>query len=327
MLLNNHSSIKFSIIVPVYNAEKYLERCLSSLLSQDLGSDEYEVIAINDGSIDSSEEILKKQSRVHSNLIWKTTANRGVSEARNYGCQLARGAYLLFVDSDDYVQPAMLQSIWQIVEKEKLDILVMDYTYWDEKGTKHRYSEGYQHNSLPAETMEGKKFMIHCLPQVVWCSAYSSDFWRKNKLTFLPIRHEDEEILPRIFYFADKVLFKPINFYTYVRNPDSFMMNYDEKACNYLVQAMKSVDLFRKQNVKEEAMDMYFRDFIASRLLSAIVLGVKGGVSQASLMNIISEMKKSHLSPLPKGKKGFHKFLFRFLPSWYVAYYRFKKGR
>lgn len=326
MSLNSSQDIiKFSIIIPVYNAEKYLERCLTSVLTQNIDDKEYEVIAINDGSQDHSEAILRSIGEKHRNLKWVSTLNRGVSLARNYGCEQARGKYLLFVDSDDCIQPNTLHQIYDILEKKSLDVLVMDYTYWDENNQIHLFSDAFRKTPLPRQVLPGKVFMTHCLPQVVWNSAYRTEFWRMHHLQFLPIRHEDEEILPKIFYFAERVLFKNINFYSYFRNPDSFMMNYDVKACINLVCAMNSVECFRKQFVKEIEINMFFKNLIASRLLSAVVLGVKGNLSHKDLMKVIYEMKESKLSPLPKGKQGIHKLLYEYLPSWFVTYYRLKK--
>lgn len=321
------NQLKFSVIVPVYNAEKYLERCLSSLLQQDLTSDEYEVIAVNDGSCDSSEEILRSFAGKYPNLRWITTKNRGVSEARNQGCRMAEGKYLLFVDADDSVASDSLSPIYELLERERLDVLVMDYTYWNDKNEQLRFSTSDKKRSFPTQVLEGREFMKICLPQVVWCSAYRTLFWREHHLSYLPIRHEDEEILPRIFYYAKRVLFHPIMFYYYSRNSDSFMMNYDVKACTNMVQAMKSVDKFRQECVKEVDVDLFFKNLIASRVLSAVINGIRSGFSTKELLYVVNEMKKSKLTPLPKGKGGLHKFLYNYFPSGFIAYYKLKKRR
>lgn len=326
-LMVNQEKKKFSIIVPVYNAEKYLERCLHSLLKQDLFEDEYEIIAVNDGSTDASENILMRIGAEHSNLRWITTPNQGVSEARNQGCRMAEGEYLLFVDSDDYVASNRLKQIYNLVNKEQLDVLVMDYTYWDEQNRSHLFSGNRKKKIVTGQVQQGKDFMQHCLPQVVWCSVYRAGFWREHKLSFLPIRHEDEEILPRIFYYAKRVSFHPVMFYYYFRNPDSFMMNYDAKACINMLHAMKSLDEFRRKKVDEPSMDAFFQNLIASRLLSSFISGIRSGLSHTTLLGLLHEFKKSKLAPLPKGKKGMHKVLYNYLPSLYVSYYRLKKKK
>lgn len=328
MSLNGNQNImKFSIVVPVYNAENYLKSCLESLFSQNLLSEEYEIIAVNDGSQDGSVSILEELAVGHPNLKVVTTENRGVSKARNLGCSLACGKYLLFVDADDYLQKNSLQQLYTILEEHRLDILVTDYEYWNGKGELHHFSYMSKQKENSEQVMAGKDFMLNCLPQVVWCNVYRMDFWKQHSLQFLPIRHEDEEILPRIFYWADRVLFKPLSFYYYNSNPNSFMMTYDVRACHYLVQAMKSVDVFRKQYVKEEYVNDFFKNLISSRLLAAIVNGARSGLPQSELMAVIREMKEIGFSPLPKGKKGIHAFLYKYIPSCFVAYYRMKKKR
>ncbi len=90
-----------SIIVPVYNTEAFLERCLQSLLRQGLAEDEFEIILVNDGSTDGSLQICEKYSKIHDNIRIISQANGGIGAARNTGMSLARGEYVCFVDSDD----------------------------------------------------------------------------------------------------------------------------------------------------------------------------------------------------------------------------------
>ena len=197
---------KISIIVPAYNAERYLERCLVSLLQQDIPSDEYEVLVINDGSTDKTEDILYAYSTRYSNLTYVTVVNKGVSEARNYGCQKAVGKYFLFVDADDWIQANVLYAIYEALEKDKLDILVMDYHHWGESGELSK-----EFGCIPdciksgSDISSGIKFMQKYLPRAVWGSAYRMAFWKEQAFSFLPIRHEDEELIPKMFYYAARV--------------------------------------------------------------------------------------------------------------------------
>jgi glycosyltransferase involved in cell wall biosynthesis len=95
--------IKLSFILPVYNVEKYLKNCLDSLYRQELSMDEFEVICVNDGSTDKSLDILEEYQRRYPNFRVKSIPNSGQSKARNVGIDMARGTYLEFVDSDDYL--------------------------------------------------------------------------------------------------------------------------------------------------------------------------------------------------------------------------------
>src|SRR5690606_24149359 len=97
------SMLRLSIIIPMYNVEPYIERCLSSLQDQDIPMEEYEIICINDGSPDNSREVVIRFQRQNKNIILIDQSNQGVSKARNNGINVARGKYLLFVDPDDYI--------------------------------------------------------------------------------------------------------------------------------------------------------------------------------------------------------------------------------
>lgn len=104
---------KVSIIIPVYNVEIYLTRCLDSCLQQDLSYDEYEIIAINDGSTDNSLSILQDYADRYPNLKIVNQDNRKQGAARNRGIEIATGDYIWFVDSDDWLEPNVLNYLYQ----------------------------------------------------------------------------------------------------------------------------------------------------------------------------------------------------------------------
>ena len=116
---------KISIIVPVYNVEKYLRRCLDSLLTQSLT--EIEIIAINDGSTDSSLNILSNYREMDNRLKIIDQPNGGVSSARNAGIDAVKGDYIGFVDPDDWVDEQMYETMYQAVKTENTDILMCSY--------------------------------------------------------------------------------------------------------------------------------------------------------------------------------------------------------
>ena len=118
--------IKYSIIVPVYNVEKYLGKCLNSLVNQK--NDNYEIIIVNDGSTDNSQKIIDVYEKKYPKLIKSfEKENGGLSSARNYGIDNSNGKYLLFVDSDDYVSDNYLEVLDDSVNINNPDILVFNY--------------------------------------------------------------------------------------------------------------------------------------------------------------------------------------------------------
>ena len=119
-LVKKNSNILLSVIVPVYNCEKYLDECLSSLTRQGLNDKEYEVLVVNDGSTDRSAEIALSYCEKYHNFHLLNQKNQGVSAARNKGIESARGKYIAFIDSDDFVTDNLYFSVIRLAEEKKI---------------------------------------------------------------------------------------------------------------------------------------------------------------------------------------------------------------
>ena len=117
-------SIKVSVIVPVYGTEKYLSKCLDSLVGQSLK--EIEIIVVNDGSPDNSQIIIDEYDKKYPQMRGLQKENGGLSDARNYGICHANGEFVAFVDSDDYIEPTMCEDMYEKAVKNALDIVVCD---------------------------------------------------------------------------------------------------------------------------------------------------------------------------------------------------------
>ena len=125
--------MKLSIIIPVYNVERYLRQCLDSCLDQDIPKTEYEIIIVNDGSPDNSQVIINEYALLYDNICVINKSNGGLSTARNAGLSIAKGNLIWFVDSDDSIVSNSLKYIYDIFkENPKLDLLTFDYNYFDD---------------------------------------------------------------------------------------------------------------------------------------------------------------------------------------------------
>ena len=122
--------MKISIIIPAYNAEKQIRKCVLSALQQDISHNEYEIIVINDGSTDQTAGIIQELSREYPTIKSITTTNQGVSAARNLGMDIAQGEIILFADADDYFCTNSIAKIYEAILKNDLDILLFDYNHW-----------------------------------------------------------------------------------------------------------------------------------------------------------------------------------------------------
>ena len=167
--------VKLSIIVPVYNVEKYLERCLETLVNQTIK--EYEIIIVVDGSTDNSIEIVKKYKEKYSNLIkYVETENRGLSAARNHGIDLAKGEYIGFVDSDDYISTNMYEKLYKCAKDNNYDVVVCSYCKVTDEN-EEEIKLGINKDS----TLE--EIIINSRPYA-WNKIYKKDSFEKYNLKF-----------------------------------------------------------------------------------------------------------------------------------------------
>ena len=137
-----------SILIPIYNVEKYLPRCLDSLLNQTLT--DIEIICVNDGSIDNSLKLLKQYQAQDNRIIIVDKKNGGLPSARNAGLDRARGEYVGFVDSDDYVEPSMFETLYKTAKKENSEVVICGAQIFPETPRAsdwlyHRLSPQYRH--------------------------------------------------------------------------------------------------------------------------------------------------------------------------------------
>jgi len=164
-----------SIVVPVYNAELYLEECLHSLFAQDLPASDYEVICVDDGSTDKSGEILAAFTQKHPNLRIITQKNSGVATARNTGLAAAQGDYIWFVDADDLIQTNILKKLRDIIDAESCDQLVVGGFQFEQVLTSQQMALGRQGN-LP-DNVPGPG-------AVVWRSLIRRSFLEAHQVNF-----------------------------------------------------------------------------------------------------------------------------------------------
>ena len=158
----------FSIIIPAYNSEHYLEECLNSVMSQTFKN--FEVIIVNDGSSDSTEEICRKFALNYANLLYFAQDNKGPLAARKNGLNNASGKYILWLDSDDYLDGSALETLYQYILSYDSDMIAFRYHIVDENKKFIRVSEAthkefYNYTSnreLIAEIVEGYLGVLFC---------------------------------------------------------------------------------------------------------------------------------------------------------------------
>lgn len=228
-----------SIIIPVYNVEEYLDKCLQSILYQTVPFDE--IIIINDGSTDKSIEICERYKKSNKNIILVNQPNQGLSVTRNIGIQLATSEYIMFLDSDDYLN---LDACKLIKERLLLDIEVLYYS-GDIKGGKlyGKLNNPYLRDiSLCEKKMTGADFFNLSFPQnwiVSACMAvYSKRFLIENKLNFIPdMYYEDNFFSLQVLCTAKQIIsIEDIIYFRLYRNGSITMTDVNYKKCEDMVK-------------------------------------------------------------------------------------------
>ena len=259
--------IKYSFIVPVYNTEKYLKKCLDSLVNQTYK--DFEIIVVNDGSTDKSSNIISKYQKKYKNIIVIDKENEGLSMARNRGVQKSSGKYIIFVDSDDYVSNKLLEEVDKKIDDS--DILRFQIATEDEEYTKIN-----EYHEESCESMCGydafKYLSSYHFVEPAWCYVIRKNYYIENKFSFKKgVYHEDFGLIPYVIYKARKV--KSIDFigYYYIQRNGSIMNNNDykktvKKAFDMLEQ-YKTMRLFAKNINRKNNLDDYFLSYISNSVI------------------------------------------------------------
>lgn len=212
---------RLSIIVPVYNVEKYIERCLLSLLNQDIPKSEYEIIVVNDGTPDNSADIAQSIADKNENIIVIHRENGGLSAARNTGMEYVHGEYVMFVDSDDYIEPNVLASIFKSANSGNVDMLAFS-TCRRRKDNQinwvHTFNDYLDGTSVTdGITLLRKGFE----PTSVWTYLYKTEFLNSYSFRFKEgIIHEDIEFNYRVFTKASRIGAIDLLVYDYCLNDE-----------------------------------------------------------------------------------------------------------
>lgn len=264
-------TIYFSIIVPIYNVEKYLTECLQSVLKQSYQY--YEIICINDASTDNSYDILLKYAKNNKKIIViNNKKNRGLSYCRNQGIEKAKGDYILFVDSDDYISSDMLLVLSTVLQEQGLDILEFNYSIKleGEKARENNYLETGSHKKR-LFPVSGKKWFTNAIKNnsmevMAWCRAYKKDFLINNSLRFYEtILHEDILFTVEIALKAKSVGSIDDCLYTYRRRDESITAIKCEKRLDSMIIVLNEILTLWNREVldreMEDAIGKYLRQY------------------------------------------------------------------
>lgn len=236
---------KVSVIVPIYNVEKYLEKCINSLLSQTL--EDIQIILVNDGSKDNSGNIAKEYEQNNKDrVIYVEKENGGLSDARNYGLKYATGDFIAFLDSDDYIEKNAYEEMYNKAIEENADYVECDFIW--EFPNKIRVDKQYPYKN--------KKEMLSFVRVVAWNKLIKRQLITDNNLEFPKgLRYEDVEFTYKLIPFINKFTYVDKPFIHYVQREGSIANVQNERTAEIFTVLDNVIEFYKKNNIYEKYRD------------------------------------------------------------------------
>ena len=321
-------NILLSIIIPVYNVEKYITPCLKSIFKQELDEDEFEVILVDDGCTDKTRNLIDPFKQYYSNITIIEQYNLGPASARNKGMKYAQGKYILFVDSDDLLIENSIQRMLETAINYSLDILKAEVITIDNKDVeKGNYPKRTTWNNTIETVTEGEKGFISSYnpnSSYVFMNLFRRDFLKKNKLQFIENLFFIEDVAFSISCYlkAERFMAIPYVHYIYRRNDASIMSTMNKrKLCdaNTVIATLfqQSDDSSLSKDATLKLQETIFACF------SVVMWYLSHYTSlYPQRKEVIADLKKKcpNLSFNGNMKQRMTTFFYKYMPSVYISF-------
>lgn len=297
-----------SVIIPVYNASRFIERCVNSILAS--GHDhlnDWEIIIVNDGSTDNTSDICRKIETRNDNVVFLTKANGGVSSARNFGIEHAKGEYISFCDADDYVLPSFVDNLLNLLElnkSKKIDMLLFDYATNDNYKTQLSFKNEILDNTelikriLTKDTIGG----------FVWNKVYRKSLIGKIRF------HKDIDICEDLFFNIEFLSMLSKAYILYARKVLYMYINNKNSASRRLLNLFDKNDNLKYSITLKKlltVLPLQLHAFIYSKIFTCAI--------SVYLTNIIrKDLSKAQLSVLHKDMRD---NIFQFITNGYIPFH------
>lgn len=220
-----------SLIVPCYNSEKTIDKCLTSLKNQSFKN--IEIIVVDDGSTDKSKKKIDKYIKNDKRIFYYYKKNGGLSDARNYGLKKAKGNYVCFIDSDDYVSEFYVQKMYEAIKKSGSQIAICGFS--------RIYAKKITTEKITNDTVD------MCIRPAAWNKMFERNIFIDNKIFFPKGKwYEDLGTTPKITLNTKYSIVKD-NLYYYVQNPKSIMHTYDDRIFD-IYEILEGIEKYAKDN-------------------------------------------------------------------------------
>ena len=237
----------FSIIVPIYNVERFLKGCLDSLIHQTF--ENIEIILINDGSTDGSGDIARSYASQDARIILHEQPNKGLSEARNAGLRIAMGDYIMFVDSDDEIELETCARLYEILQDKTIEVCKI---LWSREASPTEKAYKVEPDPITTNPISGSRLSAQMpylpISGCAWLYITKREFLTAHDITFVPnIFYEDVPFVAQILLHAKSIYLANLYLYRYTYNINSIMLGKmtKEKATKSFESYLEIIDLFK----------------------------------------------------------------------------------
>ena len=289
-----------SIIVPVYNVERYLSKCIDSLLHQGLGTGEYEIILVNDGSKDNSQYVCENYVKANPNVYLYNKENGGVSSARNLGLEHATGEYVVFIDADDYLINNAYSYIFNSLVNKDVDII----RYWstivnEETPDNNDYKGKILFKGTGHEFIKKYGLETFCVTSI-----YRRSYLLKNRIQFKKYRiGEDFLFSSSVLLTNPSIVSTSCNIYRYVKHPNTATTIRNKEHARKCVEDQLAIneDLINQIHTLTSCDDLFYKQCTASlknKMRLIISRAMSAEYSNKEFAAIVHRCKKQGLVPL-----------------------------
>ena len=308
-----------SVIVPCYNGEKFIGRCLESLVNQTL--QDIEIIVINDGSTDNSQDIIDSYANKYHNIQAYKIPNSGIADARNFGVSKVETPYFGFLDCDDYTDVTMFEKMYNNAIETNAQVVVSNF-YWV-KGKKKRLEKEGPYNT-------GKDMLIH-LFAVLWNKIYDTEFVRSTNIRFPSgNRYEDAYFLYCLAPNIERLAFVDEAFVHYVQHENSITHNNNEEVKNMITIFDNILNYYAHTNRYDEYHDeleyLHIKFFLGNSFLRSARIDDKQDrdyTIQLGWNMLNDEFPDWHHNHYLKELPGLKNLYFRMVYDWNVMLFAY----
>lgn len=314
---------KISIIVPVYNTGAKLKKCLDSLVNQTVK--DIEIIIINDGSTDNSEEVIKEyiknnskenedktesNSSENSNSVkieFYSKENEGIAKTRNYGIEKANSDYILFVDSDDYIDVKLVEKLLPYIEQD-IDLIKFKLQRVNENGEILEKTDGPVFEKTTGQEGFNKLYSQDVLLDSPCVYLMKKELFKKNNFTFKRTYHEDFGLIPLVIVSAKDIVSTPYYLYSYVQSSNSLMRNDDynktlkriEDVWFHYDNAMNQIEKMNLEKTAKENIKIYYTNAVILKIYELKEEDQKQFIQEIKKRKMYKNIKARNLKQMVK---------------------------